>query len=130
MKELNNLRAIKDLYHRDEKYKDRLKSLCTTVVFDSDDLTVPIPRRLNMRERFNPDNEDHWIVRNDLASLWYDRACHDDNATWHVIVTHRPYEKRRARTICFLSNSVRPSHNVDRWRDRVDEDCSFTALYY
>ena len=144
MTERLELRAIKDLNHRDEKYRARVHQLCSTVVYCTDDLKVPIPSRRSMNVPFDPDCDDHWIIRPDLSNLWYDRACYDldphtddflrdekwtvmdsnySTSDWSLSVTHWPYDKRRFRSICSLSCSVRPSLSIDRWRNRVDEDC-------
>ena len=132
--------------HRDEKYRARVQQLSTTLVYCTFDLKVPSPSRRNMHVAFDPDLDDHWVVRPDLASLWYDRVCHDldpqaedldphrderwtkmDNvyplSKWTRSLTHRPYEKRRQYGICGLSYAIRPFISVDRWRSRVDEDC-------
>ena len=84
-----------------------------------------MPAKLSMHVPFNPDNDDHWLERPDLGSLWYDREAHGDYNTWSVTITHWPYDKRRFRAICALSHAVRPSHDVNRWRNRVDEDRYF-----
>ena len=99
-----------------------------------------------MHVPFDPDCDDHWVIRPDLGFLWYDRACFDldpfvddilrddkwtnmDNnyskiaSKWELAMTYWPQDKRRARGITGLSQSIRPSLDVDRWRSQVDEDC-------
>ena len=142
------LRA-EDPAHRDEKYRARILKLCATTTYDTCDLKVPIPSRRNMNVPFNPDRDDHWVIRPDLGNLWYARICFDldpfaedfdydkflrdekwtvmdneyGNSKWRLSVTHRPYDKRKALAISGLSRGVGPKLDVTRWRNRVDEDC-------
>ena len=118
------MRSLKNLDHRDEKYRSRVLELSTTVKYDVHDLSVCYPSKRNMHVRFDPDNDDHWTYWPDLGTLWYDYEIHRDEKTkdkWTVCIVHRPYDKRRSNAISSLSYALRPCIDMTRWRSQVNE---------
>ena len=122
MKTYKKLKGIKDLTHRDEMYRRRVNRLSTTTTYNAARMQICLPARRSLKVPFNPDDDSHWVYRPDLANLVYAQYCHsDENVPWSISILHRPYECRRARTICSLSLPVRPFLNATRWRQKVDE---------
>ena len=124
-KDYIEFRNLKDPDRRDETYDERMDELMSHTNYNKSDLTVPYLRRRSMHIPLDRSKKDQWTVRPDLVSLWYAEYCHREDKiqeAWTVKVAYRPYCKRRANNISALSYPRRPRLNVDRWRQRLDED--------